>query len=151
MLNSSMAFSNLPASVQAAFIGRSAEKRVLSAGTKLYKFTSHPLLGGPGVTPWWSFVDSVAPPGERLEDMLKRATNLGVDLSRFTRARSAVTMQWNSMSGLLIARLTQPVYGFVGRCAAQPMDEAFGPSVVWIGGAWQAYIPNLTSAEIERV
>jgi hypothetical protein len=83
-----------------------------------------------------------------LAALLERGVGLGVGAAEFARARSAVTRQWNSMSGLLIARLVQPVYGFIGRCAAQPIDDAVGPKVVWIAGAWQAYVPNLTPRRI---
>jgi hypothetical protein len=151
MLNDSLQFSSLPPDVQSAFIGRSASKLPLQAGTKLYKFTSYPLYGPRGITPWWSAVAGFNPQDAGLDEQLKRSAGLGVDVSQFARARSAVTQQWNSMSGLLIAQLTQPVYGFIGRCAAQPMDEQYGNKVVWIGGAWQAYIPNLTSQEIVSV
>lgn len=148
MLNESLEFSALPPDVQSAFIGRCARKVLLPAGARLFKFTSHPLYGPRGITPWWSAVDGFDHQDGGLDDVLQRSAGLGVDVSQFARARSAVTKQWNSMSGLLVAELIAPVYGFVGRCAAQPMDEAYGSKVVWIGGAWQACIPNLTSQEI---
>ncbi len=57
------------------------------------------------------------------------------------------------MSGLMIIRLLVPAYGFVGRCAAQLVDEqsVYMRNVVFIGGAWQVYLPSLETQHVIRV
>jgi hypothetical protein len=149
MLNEDLQLTALPADVRRAFVGK-IQRQPLPAGHELYKFTHHPLFKPDGtVTPWWSSVEPLTPEDPGLEGTLKRAADLGVAAAEFVRARTAVTRQWNRMSGLLVVRLLVTVVGFAGRCANQQMDDApeFA-NVVFIGGAWQLYIPNLTQREI---
>ncbi|MCC6493705.1 MAG: hypothetical protein IT424_11880 [Pirellulales bacterium] len=142
-------FDALPDADQRAFIARRATARQFPAGTLLYKFTQYGLVGPGGrITPWWSGVEPLAPGDPGLAGALDRAARLGHAAKDYARARSAVTNQWNSMEGLLVIRLVRPASGYVGRCAHQPLDE--NPqlaNVVWIGGAWQAYLPGLSSAD----
>jgi hypothetical protein len=152
-LNESFDSHNVPNDVRATFIGGQFERRLLLANHEFYKFTQHPLVPPNGrVTPWWSSVTPLDPDDPGLAGTLERAARLGVSGADFSRARSAVTKQWNSMSGLLIARLIVPAYGFVGRCSHQRYDDdpAFA-NVLWIGGAWQVWIPNLSSATMVKV
>lgn len=151
MLNAGMKWETLPDDVKRAFIGQQAELREFLAGTQFYKFTDRPLLGsGSYVTPWWSGVDPLDSSDPGLNGVHARAQDLGVDPAKFARARSAVTLQWNSMTGLLVVQLIQPVCGFVGRCSHQRMD-AGDPKVVFIGGGWQVYVPNLTPNHVLQV
>ncbi len=149
MLNEGLEAAALPSEVRRAFLGN-AQKRRFPAGHRLFKFTHHPLFKPDGsATPWWSSVEPVCGTDPGLDGTLARAANLGVPAATYVRARAAVTRQWNQMSGLLVVRLLAPVVGFVGRCASQRFDDSpqFA-SVVWIGGAWQLYIPNLTRGVI---
>lgn len=149
MLNQDIDFMTLDADARNAFLGV-PEKKLLAAGTQLYKFTEHSLYKADGtVTPWWSTVEPIDPTDTGLAVLLERSAALGVSPNEFARARSAVTQQWNSMTGLIIARLNVPAYGMAGRCSSQLYDNspAF-QNVRFIGGAWQVYIPNLTRDEV---
>ena len=56
------------------------------------------------------------------------------------------------MSGLLIATLQAPAWGFVGGVRHQPVDSSPEfKNVVHIGGAIQLWIPNLTPIHIRKV
>lgn len=148
LLNEEIDFQKVAPAVQGAFIGRMAEKRLLAAGTKLYKHTSYSLFGNGGqISPWWSSVVPLSPADPGLAGSRTRAGNLGVTDVDFARARTAVTRQWNEMGRILQVRLTQPVYGFIGRCSGQRLDENIS-NVVLIGGAHQLWIPNLTLADV---
>jgi hypothetical protein len=153
ILNQDLEFTAAPPEACRAFLGQWAEKRLLPCGYELYKFTHHPLFRPDGtVTPWWSSVKPLTADDPGLAGSLQRGQALGVAPPEFARARTAVTRQWNRMSGLLRARLLVPVYGFAGRCASQPFDEdAAFANVVYIGGAWQLWIPSLTAREIAAV
>jgi hypothetical protein len=142
-LNEGLTIDQLPAGDRGAFRG-GARPRLFPAGWRFYKFTRHPLAVP--VSPWWSSVDPLDAGDPGLAGVIERATRLGVPTERFARVRSAVTQQWNPMDNLIRIRLTAPVYGVVGRCAAQRVDETLPANVVFIGGAWQAFIPNLTFA-----
>lgn len=146
-------FAELPDAAQRAFSSCHAEPRQFPAGAKFYKFTQHSLTGSSGgVSPWWSGVEPLGPGDPGLAGTLERAERLGVAPKDFVRAQSAVTNQWNSMDGLLVIRLRRPVAGFVGRCAHQPMDQDPAMrNVLWIGGAWQAYLPDLSRGDVEAL
>lgn len=153
ILNENLTAGELPADVQRAFTGGQPRKIQLQSGHQLFKFTQYALFGSSGeVTPWWSSVNPVTPSDSGLEMLLVRAARNGTTPADFARARNAVTNQWNSMSGLLIAKLRQPVYAFVGRVSGQRYDTrpAFR-NVLFIGGAIQLWIPNLNFAQIGAV
>ncbi len=128
---------------QANLYRRVVLKKPLAAGALLYKFTDRPLVQSTGrISPWWSSVEPIASGDTGLAGLLERAEGR-VSREEFARARSAVTQQWNSMSGLMIIRLLVPAYGFVGRCAAQLVDEqsVYMRNVVFIGGACKSICP----------
>lgn len=149
MLNQDIDLATQPALVRHAFLG-TPRRTLLVAGHKLFKFSHDPLFKPDGgVSPWWSSVEPLEDGDPGLEQTLARAARLGVPAADFARARSAVTRQWNKMSGLLLVRLLTPVFGLAGRCASQRYDEGSEfANVMWIGGAWQLYIPNLTPREV---
>ncbi len=152
LLNESLDFRSVGNDVQQAFLGRRAERRLLEVGHELYKFTQYPLANGDRITPWWSSVLPLTAEDTGLQKLIERSDVLGVNPAEFARARNAVTQQWNSMTGLLIARLKMPVYGFVGRVSHQAFDLTKGyENVVYIGGAVQVWIPGLTLQHINRV
>jgi hypothetical protein len=150
VVNQDIDLATSPADVRRAFLGGTARKQFLGIGHQLYKFTHHPLFKSDGTaTPWWSSVRPLDPNDPGLEGTVERAERLGVSAPKFARARTAVRWQWNQMTGLLRARLLVPVYALLGRCAGQPYDEADPlANVVFIGGAWQLWIPNLSQREI---
>jgi hypothetical protein len=124
-------------------------RRLLGINHKLYKFTSHPLFGPGGkVTPFWSSVEPIAPGDPGWEEGQRRAAHIDASQVDTARARAAVTRQWNSMQGQIRARLCTPVYAFVGQCSGQRIDAESDANVFFIGGAWQLWIPNLTSKHI---
>jgi hypothetical protein len=149
ILNHDIQFNDAPSDVKAAFSGGPPRKLLLASRTELYKFTQYGLFHNGHVSPWWSSVLPIDRNDTGLEELLERSGRLGTAAADFARARNAVTKQWNSMSGLLLAVLTSPVYAFVGRVRHQQYDNR--PefhNVVFIGGATQLWIPNLTAAQI---
>ena len=146
-----------------AFIRRFGVHRILlRGGAELYKLTGNSLVDDKGrITPWWNLADTTK---VRLDDgrcivvegrdaIKARSKGLATTEEAFARSRSAVTQQWNTMSGVLRVRLNVDAYGWFGRCAAQMVKEPGKPAddderkeaakVVWIGGAYQVYIPGL--------
>src|SRR5262249_26203682 len=111
ILNETLDFAHAPADVRRAFLGQMARKRLLPTGHELYKFTNPPLVNFDGsVTPWWSSVAPLNASDPGLSGSLDRAKRLGVAPAEFARAQTAVTLQWNRMSGLLRARLLVGVF-----------------------------------------
>ncbi len=137
----------LPPHAAATFVGGRARKVVLAGDRELYKFSSFPMQSAKGViTPWWASVEplDVGDPG--LSGLLERSGRASVDPKDFARARSAVSNDWNDLENLIRAVLTQSVWCWIGECAHQRMDNTRPDmgNVVYIGGAWQIYLPNLT-------
>jgi len=153
ILNQGMAFAAAPHEVRRTFVGERAESRLLPSGFELYKFTQYPLFAASGtVTPWWSSVVPLSGEDPGLIKTLERAKTLETSPDQFARARTAVTRQWNRMDGLLRVRLVMPVYAFAGRCSGQLVDQSPKlANVVFIGGAWQLWIPNLSRREVTEV
>jgi hypothetical protein len=154
VLNEGFVWESAPESDRKAFLGGRAEKRLLPSGTRLYKYTQyamvHPTRGT--VTPWWSSIKPLHPSDPGYEKNEQYAQNLNVSGKDYTRARWAVTKQWNSLEKVLHAELLLPVYGFAGRVSAQPLDQDDkARKVLLIGGAWQLWIPNLTAAHIHQI
>jgi hypothetical protein len=145
ILNEGVSFDSLPADNRQAFNGKGIP-RLFPAGWQLYKFTKHPLSSL--MSPWWSSVEPLDTGDPGLKVSLERAARLAVTPQQLARVRSAVTQQWNSMDNLLRIKLTRPVYGFVGRCSSQRVDQDVSPKVVFIGGAWQVFIPGLARADV---
>ena len=146
ILNENVTVSQLSAADRACFIG-TITPHLFPKGWELYKFTEYPLTGT-SVSPWWSSVRPAAASDPGLAGTLERAKRLKVDPQRFARVRSAVTKQWNGMDRLQTVRLMVPVYGFVGRCSAQRIDKSLAENVVFIGGAWQVFIPGLARTDV---
>ena len=158
ILNEDLRFESVGSSVKRAFV-RVPEKIRLAPGQQFYKWTSNPLLGGRGITPWWSFVESTRLPSgviaEGFQVAEQRAARLGKTPRDFARARAAVSGQFgNSMSDLLVVSLNLSAWGFVGQASGQREfadDRADLRHVFLIGGAWQVWIPNLESRHLSVV
>ena len=149
VLNSELVFSDASADVRTAFSGGKATKRLFNGGHQFFKFTKYVQLTG-SISPWWSSVEPINDSDMGLEGLMKRAGRLGVTANSLARARNSVTKEWNSMTDLLIVRLRVSAFGFVGRVAAQPVTER-SKKVVFIGGALQVWIPDLTLTHITKV
>lgn len=152
ILNYDTEFYAAPIKDLRAFIGQQAKKRLFLPGHEFYKFTHRPIFKPDGtVTLWWSSVKPLAADDPGLAGNLGHAQRLGVPPEEFARARTAVTRQWNRMNGILLVRLLVPAYGFVGRCASQPFDEAADfANVRFIGGAYHVWIPHLTPHAVKQ-
>jgi hypothetical protein len=150
ILNNTIRFEMAPENVRKAFRRQQATKKLLHSGHGLYKFTAYPLFRPDGsVTPFWFSVIPITPGDTGLAGLQQRSVVLTSEESTTARARGAVTRQWNPMTGLLRARLLAPVYGFIGQCSGQPIDEApWLSNIFFIGGAWQLWIPNLGAQTI---
>lgn len=135
--------------------GRARERKLVPAGTVLWKCTNFSLVNPAtsSISEWWCS-------GDDLDPTLNRCQNLKVSLRRYARARLAVIWEWgNSMDNLLRARLLQPVYAFVG--PAKWQDTHFSMDredtqlpanrLALIGGDTQYCIPNLTPAHIAEL
>jgi hypothetical protein len=151
VLNEGLTFADVPANDRRAFLGHGVPRQ-FPVGWTFYKFTDRPLVGsGGGITPWWSSVRKLNSMDLGLDGTLERAQRLDVDPRRFARVRSSVTKDWNSMDQLVCVRLTRAAWGIVGRCASQQVDLGLPPNIVFIGGAWQVYLPQLSSGDLRQV
>jgi hypothetical protein len=138
-----------------AFIGGCArERKLVSAGTVLWKCTQFSLVNPStgSITEWWCSA-------EDFDTTLERCKNLQISLRRYARSRLAVKWEWNnSMDNLLRARILQPVYAFVGLTKWQNTRFSIDKEatalpanrLALIGGDLQYCVPNLTNAHITK-
>ncbi|MBV8553270.1 MAG: hypothetical protein JOY54_18380 [Acidobacteriaceae bacterium] len=158
-------------SVADAFKSKSAERVLLTLGTKLYKFNDFNSPTAPGskaLSPWWSPYDDYRHDGG-WEQRKKLAKLLGVSIRELGRVTSAVKENWNSLQYLLVITLSQAVYAFFGDFAQMPRQDAGAGSKRVVtaqaaggafvaegrgatknlpGGGTQFYIPNLTLGQV---
>jgi hypothetical protein len=156
ILNESFSFSIAPLDDRRAFL-REPERVLLRASTRLYKWTSYPLVGAKGITPWWSFVIQTRLPSgfvaEGFRGSETQARRLGVPHREYQRVRGAVSEKFNNkMQDLLLIQLNIDAYGFAGPTSGQQQfkDPALA-NVYLIGGKGQVYIPNLTGAHVHPI
>ena len=157
ILNEDLRFDALDEGARKAFL-RVPDRMLLRPGSKLYKWTNR-TLGGPHITPWWSFVESTRLPSGIVADGFRvseeRAARLGRTHREFARSRAAISGQFkNNLSNLLVIQLKVPVWGFAGRCSGQPEfdDEQKDLSHVFlIGGAFQVLIPNVALDHVTQL
>ena len=163
MLNHDYVFETMaPEDTRRAFtVAFGVHRVLLDARTRLYKLTSHPMVGSRGVTPWWHFLDTTtvrlgngAPfQADGFAVARERAARLGVSNRDFGRARAAVSLPWNEMKNVLAVALNQPTYAFFGRNSGMPVDvdAADASSVMFIGGAFQLFIPDLKQHHVRLI
>ncbi len=175
-LNADLKWDNQPREVRDAFDKGNAEKVMLNAGFKLYKFTHGDIsfvdpqtsVDSKKVTPWWSpFSPYKKDTG--LHARLRRARDTDTCPVRLTRQLTAVRNNWNNMTHLLTAFLDQRVnvWAFWGYASGQVVEghqtiehmERFDMVLTQLmsgrlperkmlpGGAGQFYIPNLIRNE----
>ena len=103
-LNESLRFADVDSTVKRAFL-RAPEKVLLGAQVRLHKWTNRPLLGGVGITPSWSFVESARLPSGAIAEGFsvaeERSARLGRTHRDYAKVRAAVSGQFrNSMTDL---------------------------------------------------
>jgi len=153
ILNQDLQFEKFDSSVRAGFSGGMATKRLVGAGTKLFRFSGHSNMSA-----WWTDANE-------LPALLIGAKGEKKNLAQYVRERSAVLRLWNpDIYNLIVAVITQSVYSFQGKIA--PQNEAakykdskdlanykkkFTKYVYFKGGGGQIYIPNLTPQHISII
>lgn len=170
VLNENLVFHrDAPAGDRRAFVGGTARRRLLVAGTRLFKFTSHDVHSRnrhDAISPWWIAVDPLDASELGLDGMISQARELGQSILDYARERHAVMFEWNAMTGIQgvfvrapVIRLRESVYGFHGRCQRMTNDRiplsarsrkviaassrpAASPTLLRGGGS-QLWIPNL--------
>ncbi|MBL0870050.1 MAG: hypothetical protein IBJ18_05670 [Phycisphaerales bacterium] len=147
----------LEAWAKSTFTKGEARKVLLPAGFRLYKFTGGSLVDSKGqVTPWWSARTGLDSNDPGLDGVLERSARAGVHPREHVRARAAVKNAWNNLDGILKVRLLTAAWGWYGRARHQPVDAPDGkggfvdyPNVVFIGGSYQLFIPNLSASDVQ--
>lgn len=158
ILNEDLRFDGVHPTVKRAFL-RTPEKMLLTGGVRLYKWTDRRLNDGPGITPWWSFVERTRLPSGAVADGFRvseeRAARLGRSHREFARARAAISDQFaNTMSNLLMVQMRLPAWGFAGQASGQREfadDQPELGHVFLIGGAYQVWVPNLTRGYVDQM
>ena len=157
-LNDSLDVDRIDATVRRAFLRR-PQKLLLQPGVRLYRWTNEPVLGTSRISPWWSFVDATRLPNGELAEGLRvaeeRARRIDRTHREFDRSRAAISDEFrNTMSHLIVGRLTTAAWGLAGQASGQPefaKARQDMQNVVLIGGAHQIWIPNLTAAHLQQV
>lgn len=147
-LNWDLSFSALKAEDRNAFM-REPEKKRLDKKFQLYRWGI--VTPGRDFSPWWSSVEPLAADDPGLSGNLQLAGQLSIGLDAYERSRKAVSYGFgNPMNNLLLVALLEPTWALVGRCSNQPvLDQNNLPHVVYIGGAYQVYIPNLNAGNVK--
>ena len=137
-----------------AFIGGRPEVvQLLQPGTKLFKWAKA-ITTRRGISPWWMFIEprqlgtGSRVPGIR--DLQTYAARLRVHDRDYTRVRLAVTEEWNRMSRAMAIELLKPAWGYIGKAAGQRKNLA-DPDVLFIGGEYQVWVPNLTANDFRQI
>jgi hypothetical protein len=157
-LNEALRFDDAAPAVKRAFL-RAPEKVLLEPRSGLYKWTNSPLIDRMPVSPWWSFVESTPLPSGTVAEGFRvseeRANRLKKSHREFARVRAAISGEFgNSMKELLVIQLNEPVWAFAGQASGQPEFAKNRPdlgNVLFIGGAHQVWLPNLTPHHITVV
>jgi hypothetical protein len=175
-LNESLTFDQLTNAERDSFAPNPKPMHIrLPIDTQLYKWTQYGLFdprNGKASSFWslWAAREegSMKVPG--FSELRKRYRNLDGGVGRpqeFMRVRSAVTDYWNEMTSITKAQLRVPVWGYLGVCGPKPPtrhDEtlhemtpqqraAIPPTadVLFIGGAYQVVLPNMTADHIFKL
>jgi hypothetical protein len=158
ILNENLDADRVPDTVRRAFLRR-PEKVLLKPPARLYRWTSRPLVGGQGISPWWSFVESRRLPtgavAEGFRVAEERARRLGKTHREFARSRAAISDQFgNTMTHLIVVQLTTEAWALAGQASGQPEfanERADLQHVFLIGGAHQVWLPNLTPRDVQEI
>jgi hypothetical protein len=144
ILNDDVDFSRVDQHVKDAFLGPPT-KSIFKTDATLYRFTSlkdvpshDGTTGGSPLfeSPWWV-------PEETFRTIMFRTNRTKQRLTVVARAGLAVQYDFNPhMDWILIIRLKDPVYGWMGDAAAQP-ERAHDRKVWLLGGLPQVWVPGL--------
>jgi hypothetical protein len=144
ILNDDVDFSRVPEGVRRAFLGP-ATKTLFKTDATIYRVISikdvenrDGTKTGNGLfeSPWWISQ-------ETFRIITTRARRTGRSLRAVARSGLAVQREWNPhMDWMLIARMKDPAYGWVGRAKAQ-LEFRDDPQVWLIGGLPQIWLPGL--------
>jgi hypothetical protein len=156
-LNEALQFSGVSAEVKAAFLGV-PDKIWFKPSTKLYKYSSYPLIGPNGrITPWWTLVEKIKLPSGRVAEGLRGSTDaayrLNISLPEYEKYRAAVSEKFgNTLDEFLLIALKDGAWGFAGPASGQVAfkDPALS-NVYLIGGKIQVWIPNLLQAHVLKL
>ena len=84
ILNESLSTAELDAGVKRALTGGRLLRKLLPAGTELYKRTDRTIsLSSDRISPWWSSVEPIAPGDTDLAELSVRAERLNVQPKDF--------------------------------------------------------------------
>jgi len=164
-LNRGLSFSALTKEQQVSFHPSPVPVLIkFEAGNCVYKWSDYGTLVNPKgkISEYWFSWKSLKVVDREIDgfkEFRMRHHNRGGGVGRpqqAARALGAVTEQWNGMNAILKAQFLRPVWGFVGRIAAQrKLDDPKHPgeqeNVYFIGGAYQVVIPNLTMEFIKKL
>ena len=119
MLNDNLDVNRLDDTVRRAFL-RAPEKVLLKPSIRLYKWSNRPLVGEHGISPWWSFVESIRLPGGAITEGFRvseeRARRIGRTHREFARSRAAISEQFgNTMTRLIVVTLTGEAWALAGQ------------------------------------
>jgi hypothetical protein len=157
-------FTRLPQSDQDAFARVPAPRVVLlNQGFELYKLTVAPVAGR--VSSWWSSFGPYEEDKEGAHGRYLQAQMNGIDMSAMARFMAAVRLDWNQMNTYLQVKLTRPAKAFWGAfapqdlglplvttaAAAQALNGAHLPDTLGVLQAWQFYIPNIGTGDIQEI
>jgi hypothetical protein len=144
ILNADVDFSRVSPDIKDAFLGPPT-KTLFKTDAKIYRFISikdvenaDGTKTGNGLfeSPWWVSQ-------ETFRMVTTRAHRTKKSLTTVARSGLAVQREWNPhMDWVLIARMKDPAYGWVGKTAAQ-REFKDDPHVWLIGGLPQIWLPRL--------
>jgi hypothetical protein len=121
-LNENLDTETIDPTVRRAFLYR-PEKLLLKPPIRIYRWSSRRLSAAQGISPWWSFFESIRLPSGALVDGFRvseeRARRVGRTHREFARARAAISAGFgNTMTELIVVQLLKEVWGLAARLAA---------------------------------
>jgi hypothetical protein len=154
-LNSGLTLAGQSLDVQRAFLPRTT-RTVLLQKRIICRLAAEPHLKG-RISPWWMSLTGIDAGDVGVRGEYVRSQNASeakglAALSQLMRARLAVCYDWTPQFKYFIAAwVRRPVYALYGRAASQPVHAKKPTNVVFIGGGYQLYIPNLTAEDVQFV
>lgn len=142
-----------PGTKNAFLRGHPEEVVWLTPGSKLFKWTRS-IVTSRGISPWWQILlsrrlaaGSVVP---GIRELQIYASRLNAHDRDYNRARLAVTEQWNRMTNAVAIELLRGCWGYLGKAAGQRKDQN-DPSVYFVGGEYQIWVPGLVANDIRQI
>lgn len=154
-LNAGLQLAGQSQDVQRAFIPRTT-RTVLLEKRIICRLASEPHLQG-RLSPWWIPLTGIDAGDPGLKGQYQRSQHISgskglAALSELMRVRLAVCYDWTpAFKHFLAVWLRRPTYALYGQAASQPLYAKKPTNMVFIGGGYQLYIPNLTASDVEFV